>query len=164
MRCNLTEAEQKAALEVPFRCTGEEQEFIERCFIGYLFFEHEADENGRLGVTTECTRCGRRVWWTEREWKRFKQENDVKAMFDINEVPYAEWLEKSLQAIVPLKPVSLCFAATMPDGEVYTGYYNADATDKAVIAHNIQADITMDIIRTNAAIIKDMIEHCEEDE
>lgn len=60
-------------------------------------------------------------------------------MFDINEVPYAEWLEKSLQA-------------------------NADATDKAVIAHNIQADITMDIIRTNAAIIKDMIEHCEEDE
>ena len=68
-------------------------------------------------------------------------------MFDINEVPYAEWLEKSLQ-----------------DGEVYTGYYNADATDKAVIAHNIQADITMDIIRTNAAIIKDMIEHCEEDE
>ena len=57
-------------------------------------------------------------------------------MFDINEVPYAEWLEKSLQAIVPLKPVSLCFAATMPDGEVYTGYYNADATDKAVIAHS----------------------------
>ena len=53
-------------------------------------------------------------------------------MFDINEVPYAEWLEKSLQAIVPLKPVSLCFAPTMPDGEVYTGYYNADATDKAV--------------------------------
>ena len=30
-------------------------------------------------MTTECTRCGRRVWWTEREWKRFKQENDVKA-------------------------------------------------------------------------------------
>lgn len=59
-------------------------------------------------------------------------------MFDINEVPYAEWLEKSLQAIVPLKPVSLCFAATMPDGEVYTGYYNADATDKAVIAHSAQ--------------------------
>ena len=79
MRCNLTEAEQKAALEVPFLCTEEEQEFIERCFIGYLFFEHEADENGRLGVTTECTRCGRKVWWTEREWKRFKQENDVKA-------------------------------------------------------------------------------------
>ena len=85
-------------------------------------------------------------------------------MFDINEVPYAEWLEKSLQAIVPLKPVSLCFFEATAAAEIYTGYYNADATDKAVIAHNIQADITMDIIRTNAAIIKDMIEHCEEDE
>lgn len=79
MRCNLTEAERRTALEVPFLCTGEEQEFIERCFTGYLFFEHEADESGRLGVTTECTRCGRKVWWTEREWKRFKQENNAKA-------------------------------------------------------------------------------------
>ena len=83
MRCNLTEAEQRTALEVPFLCTGEEQEFIERCFTGYLFFEHEADENGRLGVTTECTRCGRKVWWTEREWKRFKRENNAKVMSNL---------------------------------------------------------------------------------
>ena len=82
-------------------------------------------------------------------------------MFDINELPYAEWLEKSLQTIVPLKPVSICIAATMPNGETFTGYYNADATDKAVFAHNIQADITMDIIRTNVAAIKDMIENGE---
>lgn len=83
MRCNLTEAEQRTALEIPFSCTGEEQDFIERCFTGYLFFEHEANEDGRLGVTTECTRCGRKVWWTEREWKRFKQENNVKAKSDL---------------------------------------------------------------------------------
>ncbi len=76
-------------------------------------------------------------------------------MFDINEVPYAEWLEKSLQAIVPLKPVCLCFAATMPDGEVYTGYYNADATDKAVIAHNIQADIKV-LAELNACSVKEI--------
>lgn len=83
MRCNLTEAEQKAAMEVPFLCTGVEQEFIERCFTGYLFFAREENENGRLGVTTECTRCGRKVWWTEREWKRFKQENNAKAKSDL---------------------------------------------------------------------------------
>lgn len=47
-------------------------------------------------------------------------------MFDINEVPYAEWLEKSLRAIVPLKPVCLCFAATMPDGEVISCEYTED--------------------------------------
>lgn len=78
MRCNLTEAEQKAALEVSFICTGEEQEFIERCFTGYLFFEREQNEMGRDGVSTECTRCGRKVWWTDREWKDFKRQHGAK--------------------------------------------------------------------------------------
>lgn len=78
MRCNLTEAEQKAALEVSFLCTGEEQEFIERCFSGYLFFEREQNEMGRDGVSTECTRCGRKVWWTDREWKDFKRQHGAK--------------------------------------------------------------------------------------
>lgn len=78
MRCNLTEAERKAALEVPFACTGEEQEFIERCFSGYLFFEREQNEMGRDGVSTECTRCGRKVWWTDREWKDFKRQHGAK--------------------------------------------------------------------------------------
>lgn len=84
MRCNLTEAEQKAAMEVPFLCTGEEQEFIERCFTGYLFFEREANEDGKIGVSTECTRCGRRVWWTEREWRSFKRENGVRERSDLS--------------------------------------------------------------------------------
>ena len=136
----------------------------------------EADENGRLVVIPRQKNEEERL--ERRRLMRIMADGAIHRLMenplkekngpDIaelrNEVPYAEWLEKSLQAIVPLKPVCLCFAATMPDGEVYTGYYNADATDKAVIAHNIQADITMDIIRTNAAIIKDMIEHCEEDE
>ena len=78
MRCNLTEAERKAAQEVPFACTGEEQEFIERCFSGYLFFEREQNEMGRDGVSTECTRCGRKVWWTDREWKDFKRQHGAK--------------------------------------------------------------------------------------
>ena len=84
MRCNLTEAEQKAAMEVPFLCTGEEQEFIERCFTGYLFFAREENEDGKIGVSTECTRCGRRVWWTEREWRSFKRENGVRERSDLS--------------------------------------------------------------------------------
>ncbi len=35
---------------------------------------------------------------------------------------------------------------------------NADATDKAVFAHNIQSDVTMDIIRENIGKIKEMLE------
>lgn len=34
----------------------------------------------------------------------------------------------------------------------------ADATDKAVFAHNIQSDVTMDIIRENIGKIKEMLE------
>ena len=43
-------------------------------------------------------------------------------------------------------------------GANYSGYYNADATDKAVFAHNIQSDIVMDIIKANADTISGILE------
>lgn len=82
-------------------------------------------------------------------------------MNDITKQPYAAWLEESLQAIAGLDPVCLCIAVTSPDGDVFTGYYGADATDKAVFAHHIQSDVTMDIIRANIDEIKDMLREAE---
>lgn len=82
-------------------------------------------------------------------------------MNDITKQPYAVWLEESLQVIAGLDPVCLCIAATSPDGDVFTGYYGADATDKAVFAHHIQSDVTMDIIRANIEEIKDMLREAE---
>ena len=82
-------------------------------------------------------------------------------MNDITKQPYAAWLEESLQVIAELDPVCLCIAATSPDGDVFTGYYGADATDKAVFAHNIQSDVTMDIIRANIDEIKGMLGEAE---
>lgn len=82
-------------------------------------------------------------------------------MNDITKQPYAAWLEESLQVIAGLDPVCLCIAATSPDGDVFTGYYRADATDKAVFAHHIQSDVTMDIIRANIEEIKDMLREAE---
>lgn len=43
-------------------------------------------------------------------------------------------------------------------GNTLTGYYHADAQDKAVFAHHIQSDIVLDIIKANAAEIKAMME------
>ena len=57
-----------------------------------------------------------------------------------------------------IDPCCICFAATKADGTVFTGYYNADATDKAVFAHNIQSDIVMDIIKANADTISGILE------
>ena len=79
-------------------------------------------------------------------------------MDDITKQPYAKWLEESIATIAGIDPCCICFAATKADGTVFTGYYNADAADKAVFAHNIQSDVTMDIIRENIGKIKEMLE------
>lgn len=65
-------------------------------------------------------------------------------MNDITRQPWAEWLENSLRTVVDIEPVCLCIAATAPDGTVF--------------AHNIQSDVTMDIIRENIGKIKEMLE------
>lgn len=82
-------------------------------------------------------------------------------MEDITKQPYAVWLEESLKVITDFKPTCLCIAATSPDGETFTGYYNADATDKAVFAHHIQSDVVMDIIKNNAEKIKEILGEAE---
>ena len=71
---------------------------------------------------------------------------------------WAEWMENSLRTIMDIGAESMCVAGKTPDGTVFTGYYNADATDKAVFAHNIQSEVTMDIIRENIGKIKEMLE------
>lgn len=85
-------------------------------------------------------------------------------MTDITKQPYSKWLEESLKVISEFNPVCLCIAATSPDGETFTGYYNSDATDKAVFAHNIQSDVTMDIIKNNIGTIKEMLKDSNEGE
>lgn len=84
-----------------------------------------------------------------------KQEDGVD---DITKQPYAKWLEESIATIAGIDPCCICFAATKADGTVFTGYYNADAADKAVFAHNIQSDIVMDIIKANADTISGILE------
>lgn len=82
-------------------------------------------------------------------------------MKDITKQPYAAWLEESLKIIAGFEPACLCIAATSPDGDNFTGYYNADATDKAVFAHHINSDVVMDIVRANAGEIKRALEEVE---
>lgn len=85
-------------------------------------------------------------------------------MDDITKQPYAKWLEESIATIAGLYPCCICFAATKADGTVFTGYYNANATDKAAFAHHIQSDIVMDIIKANAGTIKSILSEAEEEQ
>ena len=85
-------------------------------------------------------------------------------MDDITKQPYAKWLEESIATIAGIDPCCICFAAKKAGGTVFTGYYNADATDKAVFAQNIQSDVTMDIIRNNAGMIKSILSEADEEQ
>lgn len=83
-------------------------------------------------------------------------------MLDIDD-KLATWLESSISQIVAHKPRSLALVAIDDSGEVLTGYYNADVQDLAIMAHNIYSDAMLDVIRNNAALIKEMLEDAEDD-
>lgn len=53
-------------------------------------------------------------------------------MDDITKKPYTAWLEEALKTIVETGTKKICVAAILPNGEVFTGYYNADATYGAI--------------------------------
>ena len=83
-------------------------------------------------------------------------------MTDFREIPYAEWLEEGLKLLLQEQPEKLGLVATMSDGTTMTGYYNADATDKAVFAHNIYTDAILDTVLCNIADIKEALNELEQ--
>ena len=80
---------------------------------------------------------------------------------DITKLPYAHWLENAIRILTEHEVHSACIVATVDDGAAMTGYWNADAQDKAIFAHNIQSDIILDIVKQNADIIKRAMEEKE---
>lgn len=82
-------------------------------------------------------------------------------MADVTKLPYAAWLEESIRTMSKLDVRSACIVVADKDSNTLTAYYKADAQDKAIFAHNIQSDITMDLIRLNADVAKKAIEELE---
>lgn len=67
------------------------------------------------------------------------------------------WKRRCKRSINPSRLQSRLWQKTEA-GNTLTGYYNANARDKAVFAHHIQSEIVLDIIKANAAEIKAMME------
>ena len=80
-------------------------------------------------------------------------------MSDLKKLPYAEWLEQSLQHIVDKPVQSICLITKFESGEIGTGYYGADMTDKLIFAGFIQQDAMFDSMAANG-----LLEDDEEDE
>lgn len=78
---------------------------------------------------------------------------------NINNIPYAEWLEKNLQELFKLHVKSIYIGAVSEDGDVYRDYYNASMMDKLVISGAIQQDAMIDRMAADG-----IIEYVEEED
>ena len=78
---------------------------------------------------------------------------------DIFSLPYAKWLEKTLQELVTFPVKGICISATGDKGEVYVNYHKVSMADKLVISGLIQQDAMLDTMAANG-----IIEYAEDQE
>ena len=85
------------------------------------------------------------------------------ASYLISDAPYAEWISEVLATLEEQKITKIAVAAPLPTGEVFTGYFGMDTMVKALIATNIQADATMEVVCANGQRIQQAWEDNIED-
>ena len=78
---------------------------------------------------------------------------------DIRNMPYAEWLEKTLQELVNFPVKGICIAATTNTGDFYVNYHNVSMCDKLTIAGLVNQDAMLDTMAANG-----IIEYSEDEE
>lgn len=71
---------------------------------------------------------------------------------NLKELPYAQWLEDTIQDIVKLPVKGIALSLILEDGSVYSNYYKVSALDKLTIAGTIQQDSMYDSLRANGLI------------
>lgn len=85
-----------------------------------------------------------------------------KEPINLNEIPYTQWLEETLQNIVKLPVKGIALNVVLADGSLYTDYYKLSMNNKLTIAGLIQQDAMYDSLRING-LIKDADEEDESD-
>lgn len=75
----------------------------------------------------------------------------------------AGWLEECVRTLFEEKAEHIAVCAILPDGDLFTGFFQCDVRDKGVIASGIQADAMWDTVMANIGQIRDALEEDEED-
>lgn len=86
------------------------------------------------------------------------------ASYLISDAAYAPWLSEVLATLEEHKIDRITLAAPLANGEVFTGYYNMNTQDKALLASNIQADAVLDAVCHNGQRIRQAWEDDEDEE
>lgn len=71
---------------------------------------------------------------------------------NLKDLPYAQWLEDTIQDIVQLPVKGIAISLILEDGSVYSNYHNVFALDKLTVAGTIQQDAMYDSMRANGLI------------
>lgn len=71
---------------------------------------------------------------------------------NLDNIPYAKWLEKTLQELITFPIKGIAIQAITTTGEAYTNYYEISMMDKLTIAGLIQQDATFDSLAANGLI------------
>lgn len=79
-------------------------------------------------------------------------------MNNLNNLPYAQWLEQSLQNIIGKPVQAICIMTKVPNNDpelgddIGTGYWNCSMSDKVLFAGMLQQDAMLDTMRANGFI------------
>lgn len=71
---------------------------------------------------------------------------------NINNLPYAAWLEKNLRDLIGTPIKSICISAVSESGDIYRDYYKVTMLDKILIAGIIQQDAMLDSMAANGIV------------
>ena len=78
---------------------------------------------------------------------------------NLNNIPYAAWLEQALQELIKFPVKGIVLNAVTDRGEIYTNYYEVSMANKLTIAGIIQQDAMLDTLAANG-----YIEYADEEE
>lgn len=74
---------------------------------------------------------------------------------NLNDLPYAKWLEESLQNIVGKPVQSICILTKFESGDIGTGYWDCAVGDKILFAGFLQQDAMLDTLKNNGFLEED---------
>ena len=81
----------------------------------------------------------------------------------MSDADYAPWLMDALKLIEEEKVKKLAVVGITAKGEVMTGYYHMEMSDKALVSAHMQADAVLDSVCSNGELIQRRWAEQEED-
>ena len=78
---------------------------------------------------------------------------------DLENVPFAAWLEESIPALCKMDVKCIGMAAILKDGGVATNFWEAGTNDMAAMGYRIMEEGVLNTLRANGRELREIIEN-----